>query len=54
MKTHASRRRTATHFIINGEKLWCTNGIKAGVIVVMAKTPHGEAAAARSPPSSWR
>lgn len=27
------------HFIINGEKLWCTNGIKAGVLVVMAKTP---------------
>jgi alkylation response protein AidB-like acyl-CoA dehydrogenase len=27
------------HFIINGEKLWCTNGVKAGVLVVMAKTP---------------
>src|SRR4051794_40302296 len=27
------------HFVINGEKLWCTNGIKAGVLVVMAKTP---------------
>jgi len=27
------------HFILNGEKLWCTNGVKAGVIVVMAKTP---------------
>ncbi len=27
------------HFIINGEKLWCTNGTKAGLIVVMAKTP---------------
>ncbi len=26
-------------FIINGEKLWCTNGTRAGVIVVMAKTP---------------
>ena len=26
-------------FLINGEKLWCTNGTKAGVIVVMAKTP---------------
>lgn len=26
-------------FIINGEKLWCTNGTKAGVIVVMARTP---------------
>ncbi len=26
-------------FIINGEKLWCTNGTKAGLIVVMAQTP---------------
>jgi len=26
-------------FILNGEKLWCTNGTKARVIVVMAKTP---------------
>src|SRR2546429_1456933 len=26
-------------FILNGEKLWCTNGLKAGVLVVMAKTP---------------
>lgn len=33
-------------FILNGEKLWCTNGVKAGVIVVMARTPaklvHGK------------
>lgn len=26
-------------FIINGEKLWCTNSLKAGIIVVMARTP---------------
>ena len=26
-------------FILNGEKLWCTNLIKAGVLVVMAVTP---------------
>jgi alkylation response protein AidB-like acyl-CoA dehydrogenase len=26
-------------FILNGEKLWCTNGTKAGLLVVMAKTP---------------
>ena len=25
--------------ILNGEKLWCTNGVKAGVLVVMARTP---------------
>src|SRR5947208_4330167 len=28
-----------SEFVLNGEKLWCTNGTKAGVIVVMAKTP---------------
>lgn len=27
------------YFVLNGEKLWCTNGTKAGVIVVMARTP---------------
>ena len=26
-------------YILNGEKLWCTNGTKAGLLVVMAKTP---------------
>lgn len=34
------------HFILNGEKLWCTNGTRAGVIIVMARTPdrvvHGQ------------
>ncbi len=27
------------HFIINGEKVWCTNSLKASLIVVMARTP---------------
>jgi alkylation response protein AidB-like acyl-CoA dehydrogenase len=27
------------HFILNGEKLWCTNGTLAEVIVVMARNP---------------
>ena len=30
------------HFIINGEKLWCTNGTRAGLFVVLAKTPTPE------------
>ena len=40
--------RTATptedgkHFIINGEKLWCTNGTRAELFVVMARTPDKE------------
>lgn len=27
------------HFLINGEKLWCTNGTRADLFVVMARTP---------------
>jgi len=39
METHAEPTPDGQSFVINGEKLWCTNGVKAGVIVVMAKTP---------------
>ena len=39
MTTRAEPTEDGTHFILNGEKLWCTNLIKAGVLVVMAKTP---------------
>lgn len=39
METRADPTPDGKHFILNGEKLWCTNGVKAGVIVVMAKTP---------------
>ncbi len=42
MTTRAEPTPDGQHFIINGEKLWCTNGTKAGVIVVMAKTPPKE------------
>ena len=27
------------HFVLNGEKLWCTNGTRADLFVVMARTP---------------
>jgi alkylation response protein AidB-like acyl-CoA dehydrogenase len=39
LQTHAEPTPDGKFFILNGEKLWCTNGTKAGVIVVMAKTP---------------
>jgi alkylation response protein AidB-like acyl-CoA dehydrogenase len=39
MQTHAEPTEDGKHFILNGEKLWCTNGTKAGVIIVMARTP---------------
>lgn len=38
METTAEPTPDGKHFIINGEKIWCTNSIKAGVIAVMAKT----------------
>lgn len=39
MTTRADPAPDGNAYILNGEKLWCTNGTKAGVIVVMAKTP---------------
>lgn len=39
MTTTAEPSEDGSHFIINGEKLWCTNGPKADILVVMAKTP---------------
>ncbi|HTV39511.1 MAG TPA: acyl-CoA dehydrogenase family protein [Candidatus Sulfotelmatobacter sp.] len=39
MTTRAEPTPDGNAFIINGEKLWCTNGTRAGVLVVMAKTP---------------
>jgi len=39
METHAEPTEDGAHYLLNGEKLWCTNGVKAGIIVVMAKTP---------------
>src|SRR5438477_7778995 len=39
MSLQADPTDDGSAFIMNGEKLWCTNGVKAGVLVVMAKTP---------------
>ena len=39
MTTSATPTEDGKYFLINGEKLWCTNGLIAGVIVVMAVTP---------------
>lgn len=39
MTTTATPTEDGQHFIINGEKLWCTNGVIADVLVVMAVTP---------------
>src|SRR3989338_8730521 len=46
MNTIATPLNNGDFYLINGEKLWCTNGTIADVIVVMAKTPslvvHGK------------
>lgn len=39
MKTTAVPVDNGNAFVINGEKLWCTNGVVADVMVVMAQTP---------------
>ena len=39
MSLRADLSEDGTEWVLNGEKLWCTNLIKAGVLVVMAKTP---------------
>src|SRR6266853_1605585 len=39
MSLRADPTPDGSEFILNGEKLWCTNLIKAGVLVVMARTP---------------
>ncbi|HXV76795.1 MAG TPA: acyl-CoA dehydrogenase family protein [Candidatus Polarisedimenticolaceae bacterium] len=39
MATTADPTEDGRYFVINGRKLWCTNGTKAGLLVVMAKTP---------------
>lgn len=39
MKTHAELAADGSHYLLSGEKLWCTNGTRAGLLVVMARTP---------------
>lgn len=39
MTTTATRSDDGRHWTITGEKLWCTNGTRADLFVVMARTP---------------
>jgi alkylation response protein AidB-like acyl-CoA dehydrogenase len=38
MTTTATLSADGTHYVLNGEKLWCTNGTIAELMVVMART----------------
>jgi len=39
MTTTATPVENGNYYLINGQKLWCTNGTIADVLIVMAKTP---------------
>lgn len=39
METIATPTEDGKHYIINGRKLWCTNGPVANILIVMAQTP---------------
>lgn len=39
MSTTATPSEDGSYYLINGEKLWCTNGPDADILVVMAQTP---------------
>lgn len=39
MSTIAVPSEDGKHFVINGDKLWCTNGPVADLLIVMAQTP---------------
>jgi alkylation response protein AidB-like acyl-CoA dehydrogenase len=39
MRATAEPSEDGSHYVLNGEKLWCTNGTIADIMVVMARTP---------------
>jgi len=40
LTTTAEKTADGKHYVINGEKLWCTNGTIADLLVVMARDPR--------------
>jgi len=42
MKTTAASIENGNYYLLNGEKLWCTNGPVADILIVMAQTPVAE------------
>ncbi len=49
MTTTAELSADGTHWLLNGDKLWCTNGPRADIIVVMASTPPREGVRSKRP-----
>jgi alkylation response protein AidB-like acyl-CoA dehydrogenase len=53
MGTTADLSEDGEHWILNGEKLWCTNGPRADIIIVMARTPAKEGGRGGRPISAF-
>ncbi|HSG48944.1 MAG TPA: acyl-CoA dehydrogenase family protein, partial [Longimicrobiales bacterium] len=53
MATVAELSEDGTHWVLNGEKLWCTNGPRAEIIIVMARTPPREGVRGKRPISAF-
>ncbi|ACL65868.1 acyl-CoA dehydrogenase domain protein [Anaeromyxobacter dehalogenans 2CP-1] len=53
LATTAERSPDGTHYVLNGAKLWCTNGTIAELLVVMARDPRTDAISAFVVETSW-
>lgn len=53
MSTFAELSEDESHYILNGEKLWTTNGPRADLLIVMARTAPKEGVKAKRPISAF-
>ena len=53
MSTTAMPTEDGRAYLLNGEKLWCTNGPRAELMVVMARTPPRDGVRGKSPISAF-
>ncbi len=53
LTTTAEPSEDGQHFILNGSKLWCTNGTLAELLVVMARNPKTDAISAFVVETGW-
>jgi len=53
MSASAKLSEDGTHYVLDGEKLWTTNGPRASLIVVMACTPPRDGARGKRPISAF-
>jgi alkylation response protein AidB-like acyl-CoA dehydrogenase len=53
LATTAVRSADGSHYVLNGSKLWCTNGTIAELLVVMARDPATDAISAFVVETGW-